>query len=94
MSAGRYANAKPLDYTSPGGVTVQYLPPRTLAAPGPPAARTTVGAAEAGRLDLIAYRTLGDALAAWRVADANLTTSPMRLVREPGASVDLPGTAL
>ncbi len=42
------------------------------------------------RLDLLAAAYLGDPHLAWRIADANPTVPPDRLV-EPGRTIDIPG---
>jgi hypothetical protein len=91
--AGRYQASQQLSYTSPDGVTVTYLAPRILppgAAAG--AARTAVGAGEVGRLDLVAYRTLGNALLAWQLADANDAMDPFELVASAEQTMALPDT--
>jgi hypothetical protein len=92
--AGRYQASKQLTYTSPDGVTVTYLAPRILpagsSAAGP--AQTAVAAGEVSRLDLVAYRTLGAALQAWQLADANDAMDPFELVASPGQTMALPGT--
>jgi hypothetical protein len=45
---------------------------------------------DADRLDLIAYRTLGDPLQFWRVADANDAMNPFELTDEPGRTLRIP----
>lgn len=94
MSADRYESCRKLPYESPLGVRVTYLEPRTLRRPGAAKARTTVAAGEALRPDLVAQRTLGNPLLAWRLADANLTTSPLLLTATTGKVVDVPGPQL
>jgi hypothetical protein len=90
--AGRYQGSKQLSYSSPQGVTVAYLQPRVLPSGSPPGTvRTSVGAAEVGRLDLVAYRTLGSALQAWQLADANNAMDPFELAAFAGQTVALPG---
>ena len=44
----------------------------------------------ADRLDLIAYRTLGDPEQAWRIADANDAMNPPDLLLRPTLRVPLP----
>lgn len=91
--AGRYQASKQLTYTSPDGVTVAYLAPRILppgsSVAGP--AQAAVGTGEVGRLDLVAYRTLGAAAQAWQLADANDAMDPFELVVSAGQTVTLPG---
>jgi hypothetical protein len=92
--AGRYQASKQLTYMSPDGVTVTYLAPRILSAgssvAGP--ARAAVAASEVGRLDLVAYRTLGAAPQAWQLADANDAMDPFELVAFSGQTMALPDT--
>ena len=92
--AGRYQASTQLTYTSPDGVTVTYLAPRILpsgsSVAGP--AQATVSAGEVGRLDLVAYRTLGAAPQAWQLADANDAMDPFTLVASSGQTIALPGT--
>lgn len=93
--AGRYQASKQLTYTAPGGVTVTYMAPRILPAgssvAGP--AQAAVAASEVGRLDLVAYRTLGAAPQAWQLADANDAMDPFELVASSGQAMALPDTA-
>ncbi len=92
--AGRYQASEQLTYTSPDGVTVTYLAPRILPAGSSLAGqdRAAVGAAEVGRLDLVAYRTLGAAPQAWQLADANDAMDPFELVAFSGQTMALPDT--
>lgn len=55
------------------------------------AGRITVASSD--RPELIAHRTLGEALAYWRVADANAVTDPFELTDTPGARVAIPRPA-
>ena len=45
---------------------------------------------DSDRLDLISYRTLGDPLQFWRVADANDAMNPSDLTDEPGRVLRIP----
>ncbi|HEX4962815.1 MAG TPA: hypothetical protein VF173_18410 [Thermoanaerobaculia bacterium] len=45
---------------------------------------------EGDRLDLLTYRTLGDAVQWWRVADANDAMHPQDLTAEPGRTLRVP----
>jgi hypothetical protein len=70
--------------TLPDGRTVRYLRRRQLP---DPAALVTVAqyrVASGDRLDTIAWQQLGDPLAAWRIADANVTLRMEELTEEPG----------
>ncbi|MGC0273286.1 LysM domain-containing protein [Pseudactinotalea sp. Z1739] len=86
MNAGRYENAEQgeveITETHGGRRTVRYLRRRRLPDPRDvqPLALHRVSAAD--RLDLIAARYLGDPLAAWQVADANLALDPDELTAE------------
>jgi hypothetical protein len=51
-----------------------------------------VAASEVGRLDLVAYRTLGAAPQAWQLADANDAMDPFELVAFSGQTMALPDT--
>ena len=42
------------------------------------------------RIDLVAYRTLGDPLAYWRICDANNAMDPQELTEEPGFRLRVP----
>lgn len=48
----------------------------------------SVGARD--RLDLIAYRTLGDPELFWQIADANNALDPFELTSEPGRKLRVP----
>jgi hypothetical protein len=94
--AGRYQASKQLRYTSPEGETVPYLAPRILPAGSSVAgagASTSVGPGELGRLDLVAYRTLGAADQGWRLADANDAMDPFGLCACSGRAIAVPGIA-
>lgn len=92
MATGRYdgvAHAE-LELTGATGQrrTVRYLRRRRL-----PELREVLPVAwhrvvAADRLDLIAARHLGDPLAAWQIADANLALDPEELTA-PGTEGDL-----
>lgn len=42
------------------------------------------------RLDLVAYRTLGDPLQFWRICDANDAMDPLELTARPGRLLRIP----
>ena len=87
---GRYAGSATATRPDPdgAGVGTRYLLPRiTPLVPDAPLARHQVVPGD--RLDLIAYRYLGDPGAAWRVADANRALDPEDLI-----SADAVGTVL
>lgn len=49
-----------------------------------------VGVASSDRPELLAHRTLGDALLYWRVADVNVVVDPFELTDTPGSRVAVP----
>jgi len=63
----------------------RFLPQGTLI---PVAQEVTVR--EGDRLDLVAYRTLGDPEEYWRIADANNAMDPPELVARPGRRLRVP----
>ncbi len=71
-----------------GGLrTVHYLRRRFLPQPEQLVTMVEHGVAAGDRLDNLATRYLGDPLAFWRVADANLELQPEVLTDMPGRSV-------
>ena len=76
--------------TTPGGRTLTYVRRRFVprGADLPLLAETAVQQGE--RIDLVAYRTLGDPLAYWRVCDANDAMDPQELTSEPGRILRVP----
>ncbi len=94
MASGRYASCATLTRSEGAGRAVKYLAIRILPL-GETAAgggSTQVRASELDRLDLVANRTLGDPLQAWRIADANDAIDPFRLCRDAGTVLNLPST--
>lgn len=83
MSIGRYESVEQAEVEVPDGDggrrTVRFLRGRRL--PDPRDVRPlALHRVEAGdRLDLVAARYLGDPLAAWQVADANVALDPEEL---------------
>lgn len=83
---GRYKSVGTLTYQRPDGEAVQYLARRFLPkTTGPLIARVTV--TQGVRLDLIAYRWLGDATRSWMVADSNDAMNPFDLTAELGRTL-------
>lgn len=89
---GRYDAVEKAEVEVPDGAggrrTVRYLRRRRLPDPRDvrPLALHRVDAAD--RLDLVAARYLGDPLAAWQVADANVALDPDELTA-PGTEGDV-----
>jgi hypothetical protein len=83
----RYASLAetPLSWTDAVGRERSYLPRRFLARAETFELLADVGIQGGDRLDLVAARTLGTAEAWWRIADANETLNPARLVERPAA---------
>ncbi len=85
----RYHGQPTAEYTPAGGRrrTIRYLLRRFLPKPD---ALTTIAehaVTEGDRLDAVSARYLGDPLAWWRIADANLDMQPERLTDEAGRRV-------
>jgi hypothetical protein len=82
MATSRYADVSVLTTTS---VTdgeareVRYLGRRELAGGGGKRVLALHAVTAGDRLDLVAASHLGDPLAAWRIADANLALDPFQL---------------
>jgi hypothetical protein len=92
----RYIFIETASHTMPDGRVVAYtrrrFVPRAESIPTLVEIRTTQG----DRLDLIAYRTLGDPEQFWRICDANNILDPSDLTREVNTLVRIgipqPGT--
>jgi hypothetical protein len=69
-----------------------YKTRRILPAADTVSSVTTVRVGDEDRLDLIAWRTLGNARLWWRLADANNAMDPEALVERPGRLLRVPGT--
>ena len=85
----RYAKLPTMTYTAPDGQVIAYVARRFLPVGDtmPLLAQVTVGARE--RLDLLTYRTLGDPLQFWRIADANNAINPFDL-EDDGRTLRIP----
>lgn len=90
MSTSRYQSSPILNYISPNGKPVRYRAPRTLPPIPDGAPTTTVRDDEVNRLDLIAARTVGNPLLAWRIADVNLALDQFELCAAPGRALAIP----
>ncbi len=92
--SGRYDGCEQLVHVTPRGTRVPYLAARILPTAPPAAATTEVQPSERHRLDLVAYRTLGNAELGWRIADANDAMDPFELCARAGMRLRLPGSPL
>ncbi len=84
----RYANLPTATHVTADGRQIVYVTRRFLPQPARLLAVGRVTVADADRLDLIAARALGDALAWWRVADGNLAEHPDEL-ETPGRELTI-----
>jgi hypothetical protein len=96
VNASRYGGSQQLRRLDGSGRQVTYLAIRILPLGASVAGdtTTTVQDSEVDRLDLIANRTVGDPLLAWRIADANDAVDPIELCRRAGALLKLPASPL
>ena len=74
----------------PDGRTVSYVRRRFLPQGTDLPLLVEVAVAQRERIDLLAYRTLGDPLAYWRVCDANNAMDPQELTAQPGRMLRVP----
>lgn len=86
----RYYTIENATFTTPDGRTVAYKRRRFLPSGNtlPLLAEVTVMQDE--RLDLVAFRALGDPLQFWRIADANDAMDPFDLVEPSGQRLRVP----
>jgi hypothetical protein len=85
----RYYHLGVATTTLPDGRTVSYVRRRFLPRGDLPLL-AEVAVIQGERIDLVAYRTLGDPLAYWRVCDANNAVDPQELTEEPGRLLRVP----
>ncbi|QZZ20615.1 LysM domain-containing protein [Leptothermofonsia sichuanensis E412] len=86
----RYAPLETVQMTLPDGRTVAYKRRRFLPQGRTLPVLTTVTVMNGDRLDLIADRTLGNALLFWQVCDANNAMNPIELTAEPERTLRIP----
>lgn len=86
----RYAQLETVQMTLPDGRTVAYKQRRFLPQGRTLPVLTTVTVTNSDRLDLIADRTLGNALLFWQVCDANDAMNPIELTAEPERTLRIP----
>jgi hypothetical protein len=88
-ASSRYARLPVLTYLPPGQPPVAYVARRFLPSGALPVLGETAARSD-DRPDLIAVRTLGDAMSFWRVADANPVMDPGELVEVTGRVLRIP----
>jgi hypothetical protein len=86
----RYHGLETAVHTMPDGREVRYVLRRFLPQGSKLTVLAEVTVTEGDRLDLIAYRTLGNPEAFWRVCDANDAMRPDELTEEPGRTLRVP----
>ena len=86
----RYDKIPDAPYVFPDGRTVTYKRRRFLPDGTTLPLLAEVAVRQGERLDLFTYRTLGDPLQFWRVADANNAMSPFSLVDRTGRLLRVP----
>jgi hypothetical protein len=86
----RYYNLDVATMTLPDGRTVSYVRRRFLPQGEEMPLLAEVAVIQGERIDSVAYRTLGDPLAFWRICDANNTMDPQELTEEPSRLLRVP----
>jgi hypothetical protein len=86
----RYKDLPILSYIEADGTERRFVARRFLPDPAALRTLTTVKVTDSERLDLIAYRTLGEPTAFWRVADANAAMDPDELLTPAGRRLRVP----
>ena len=87
----RYYNLPTATFTDEAtGETVTYVLRRFLPQGGQMPLLAELSITAGDRLDLMAYRALGDPLAFWRIADANNALHPWDLLTETGRTLRVP----
>ena len=84
MAESRYSRTGQAVLRTPQGQEIPYLLRRFIPQPTSIPRGGVVTVAPRDRLDLMAARTLGDPLLAWRIADANAAMDPSALTEMPG----------
>jgi hypothetical protein len=86
----RYYTLDVATHALPDGRAVSYVRRRILPQGRSLPLLAEVPVSQGERIDLVAHRTLGDALAYWRVCDANDAMDPAELTAEPGRLLRVP----
>jgi hypothetical protein len=89
-SDSRYASAPQLTYTSADGEQVIYVTPRVLPMPESYVPVALHRVTDSDRIDLLAWKSLGNPTLSWRIADANRAMHPGALPGEPGDTLVIP----
>jgi hypothetical protein len=89
-STSRYAPIETVTRVEPDGRVVAYKRRRFLPQGEAMPLLVEAQVVPGDRLDLIAFRTLGDPEHFWRVCDANNAMDPGDLTRETGRSLRVP----
>jgi len=85
--SSRYANVDTTTLVTGDGVERRYLLRRFLPDGKKQPLLTEVTVTQGDRLDLLAFRTIGDPVQFWRLADANNAMKPEDLTSEAGAVI-------
>ncbi|WP_413167472.1 LysM domain-containing protein [Capilliphycus salinus ALCB114379] len=89
-SNSRYYNLETADYIAADGRKISYIRRRFLPQGKTMPLAQEVTFVEGDRLDLIAYKTLGDSEEFWQICDANNTMNPTELTSEIGETIRIP----
>jgi hypothetical protein len=90
MAESRYSRTGQAVLRTADGQEIPYLLRRFVPQPTSIRLGGTVTVVQGDRLDLIAARTLGDPLLAWRIADANAAMDPSAMTAAPGRVLIFP----
>jgi len=86
----RYYKIANSTYTEADGTEIAYKLRRFVPQPETVRCLTQVVVDKSDRLDLIAFRALGNPTLFWRIADANNAMDPFALTAVPGATLRVP----
>ena len=86
----RYYKIADATYTAPDGTAIAYKERRFVPQPEAVRSLTQVVVGRGDRLDLVAFRALGNPTLFWRVADANNAMDPFALTAVPGRTLRVP----
>lgn len=89
-SDSRYASAAQLTYTPKDGEQVIYVAPRLLPLPESYSPVVLHRVTDSDRLDLLAWKAMGNPTLSWRIADSNRAMHPGALPGEPGDTLVVP----